>query len=191
LLRLLLRPQSSNRMRDFGCSFKVINGDLLRSFQYDAFRVLRPAYVVSKLQRCSDVPVSHHPRLHGKSRWRVTGLMAYFFDNLISVWQHPFLVLGFVAFLSAVLLGAVAILGATGHLPFVAEATPNFMLALTLLQLLIIVGALMTLGEFVMRYYGIRQPHPAYIIRKLHRRDIETVLRAGGEKNGDPTERRE
>lgn len=169
-VNVIMRRVSANRMRDFGCSFKVLDGEILRAFQYDAFKVFRPAYVVSKLERCSEVAVTHHPRRYGKSGWGFATLAGYFLENMVGIWQHPFQILGVVCLLTTVVLLGWVVLGWVTPFAFLHEVTPGLMFGLTVFNLLVMVGALSTLGEFMMRYYGLRQPHPAYVIRRMRRR---------------------
>jgi dolichol-phosphate mannosyltransferase len=74
----LTRRLTGTPLRDVYCCFKIIDADIVKSIGYGPRRLFRILEVMRRCPRCCEVPVSHHPRPHGRSGWtvlRLAGLM--------------------------------------------------------------------------------------------------------------------
>jgi len=170
ILNLILRKACRVKLRDFGCNFNIVNGRIFRGGEYGAFKPFRPIYVVSSVQRYSEVPVSHHPPKYGKSGWSFPRLAIYAMDNLFGIFQRPFITMSGVCFLLALLLSIVVPLNWLLPFSVLAKIVRYLFCDLNVFSLLLIVGMLFAVGEFVTRNYMVSQQHPAYIIRTILRR---------------------
>ncbi len=167
----LLRWALGESFTDFGCTFKVLDGRLVRAFEYGPFRPLHPAVFVANARYVKEVPVSHFPRKIGKSQYTYYKLFLYAVDNLIDFFHRPFILLGFIA----LFLFFLSIIGITAGLAGLWHIGPdNFVPVLTAFVALntsLMLGAVAAVGEFVIRNYIVLHRKPAYIIKTLLQRN--------------------
>ena len=79
------------RIRDIDCDFRLIRRDLLQNLQLQSTSGTICLELVKKLERSgagiAEVPVSHHPRLHGRSQFfRIQSLASTFFQLCSMFW---------------------------------------------------------------------------------------------------------
>jgi glycosyltransferase involved in cell wall biosynthesis len=171
LANVILRRVSRTTLRDFGCTFKVIDARLVRAFEPGPWRPLRPPDLFRQARSWADVPVAHHPRRHGRSGWSFGRLLEYAMDAVVGLSQRPFQILAALCFAVALLLVVrilVAPLLPRGILP---EVTTGLILNVLVFSLLIVVGALCAVGEYVIRNYRALYASPAYVVRSVRRRE--------------------
>jgi len=166
----IMRKVSKSDLTDFGCTFKIFDARLIRAFEYGPFKPWRPAYVIAQAQRCVEVPVTHYPRRYGKSGWTFRRLFAYNMDNLVGISDRPFQYVSVFCLVLALLF--VVRIGLAWVLPFsiLGEITGGLILNMIVFGLLVTVGILSVIGEFLIRTYNTTQRYPAYIIRDILRR---------------------
>ncbi len=167
----ILRSVSETDLRDFGCTFKILDGRLIRAFQPGPTRPLKPPHVLGAAGRVSQVPVSHHPRPHGRSGWTFSKLFAYNLDNLVSLSQRPFQVLSAASFVVGLLLVLRIVVSLVAPQAFLSTVTNGLLLNAIVLALLVTVTVMCVVGEYVIRSHLILQGHPAYVIRTLNLRE--------------------
>jgi len=168
LIRMLMPYTPS----DFGCTFKIFEGKIVRAFNYGPYSPFRPAEFMDSFQRCSEVPVKHHARRYNSSGWRLSRLIAYAVDNLLGITPRPFQFLAAGFLLAAVaLITAIVVMLATGWLPEQGHASMFHILLIMLINLFITTGLLMGVNEFVIRNHMLLRQRPAYIVREEYRRD--------------------
>ncbi len=166
IANMIMRMASQADFRDFGCTFKLYNADLIRAFELGPFKPFVTTAIISRAGRCKEVPVSHEPRGHGKSGWTFSKLWEFNMDNTMILLQRPFqIIAGFCAF-AAILL--VIRLGIELLMPIqiFAAVTNNFLLYVLIISLLLIVSMLCLAGEFAIRSFKASLGIPAYIIRE-------------------------
>lgn len=171
LANIIMRRASRSHVRDFGCTFKIYNGDLLRAFHYSPRHIFSNVDLIRQIDRIVEVPVSHRPRKYGKSGWTFSKLMRYNVNNLVILSERPF---QFTAFLCGLLIILFVIrLLMNAFLPFkiLPYVTTGLLLNVIVMSLLIIVGLLSFIGELVIRCYVIAHDAPRYIIREALVRD--------------------
>ncbi|MBP8131800.1 MAG: glycosyltransferase family 2 protein, partial [Candidatus Hydrogenedentes bacterium] len=170
LANIVMRRVARHNMRDMGCAFKVFDGRLVRSFDYGPFRSWNPIYVYARARYCSEVPVSHHPRRSGGSRWSVGSLFGFYMDHLVGLAHNPFRF--FCLMLGIPTAGALMlVLLSPGLRDLVARLATPGMAVIGYLSLVLLVLLLMAvLGEFVMRNYMVLQRYPCYVIRSVLQR---------------------
>jgi glycosyltransferase involved in cell wall biosynthesis len=171
IANMIMRKVSKSTLTDFGCTFKIFDARLIRAFHYGPAAAWRPAYVIAQAQRVAEIPVSHYPRKYGKSGWTFRKLFAYNMDNLVGITDRPFQILSAVFFLLA--LAFVTRIVLAWCLPFsiLVQITNGLILNVVVFGMLLTLGVLCAIGEFLVRSYNMLQRHPVYIIRELHQRE--------------------
>lgn len=171
IANLIMRKVSRSALTDFGCTFKIYDAALIRAFDYGPFKPWRPAYVIAQAQRCAEVEVTHYARKYGQSGWTFRKLFAYNMDNFVGISDRLFQYLGAFCLVFAVLF--LARIGLAWLLPFsvLAETTNGLILNFLALSLLMILGVLSVVGEFLIRTYNTTQRYPAYVIREVLQRE--------------------
>lgn len=171
LANVIMRRASRSQIRDFGCTYKIYDGTLVRAFQFGPFKPWRPVPVISMAQRIVEVPVGHHPRRHGRSGWTFSKLFSYNMENLVNVSDRPFQLLG-SAFL---LLASLFILRLAAEFIFdlkiLPRVTTGLLLNAMVVSLLVTLGVLSIVGELVIRNFLLLQQKPAFVVRRQRRRD--------------------
>lgn len=163
------------KLHDYGCSLKAYRRDLLQHVHlYGEMHRFIPALAVQVGGTVTEVPVNHHARQYGSSKYGISRTIRVILD-LITVWFlgsyatrpiHVFGGLGLLSTFLGVLLGA--------YLTFVKlfmheniGARPLLMLAV----LLVVVGVQLVtmglLGEMTIRTYYESQNKPIYYVREV------------------------
>ena len=156
----LARALSKSPVRDLGCTFKIVDGAIVRAFAPGPFKPLHAPSLVAAGGRVAEVPVAHHPRRYGTSGWTLRKLFAFNVHTLVDLSERPFQLLSLACFAGSVLFpGSV--------LP---EITNGLLLNALAFSLLVVVGILSVLGEYVIRSYVKLREQPAYIVRSLRTR---------------------
>jgi glycosyltransferase involved in cell wall biosynthesis len=162
-------------LHDYGCTLKALRRDLAKQLKlYGEMHRFIPALAANIGARIVEVPVRHHPRRFGKSKYGfsrtirvILDLMTVkFLSGYLTRPGHVFGSMGIVAFSVGTLitasLGVERLLGRTG-----LSDRPLLFLGI----LLIIVGTqfitMGLLGEMLSRVYHEGQDKPVYVIRDV------------------------
>jgi len=172
LANSIMRRGTGATLRDFGCTFKIIEGRLVRAFESGPRRVVRLTHLIAAARRCVEVPVRHHERPHGQSGWSVARLVGYAIDNLVEVTNRPFQFLSVMLFVAAFLYMGRLIVGIFIPIVVLPEVTHGLILSGIFLTALFLTGVLVGIGEYVIRSYLVLQGQPAYIVRSERRRAV-------------------
>jgi glycosyltransferase involved in cell wall biosynthesis len=170
LANVIMRRASRSDFRDFGCTFKIYDARLVRAFELGPHRIFSNVDLISKTQRRCEVPVSHFPRPYGKSGYTFAKLWQYNTDNLVILSERPFQYMAAGCLLLALLFILRVLVGFFMDFKILSEVTPGVVLNAIVVSLLIILGALSILGEFVIRIFLMLRRLPRYIIRDILRR---------------------
>ncbi|MFP4501769.1 MAG: glycosyltransferase family 2 protein [Candidatus Hydrogenedentota bacterium] len=160
-----IRRVTDTPLTDFGCTFKVIRGNLIRGMNCGPFKPFVPTHLLYHLPRCSEVPVAHHPRTHGVSGnpfWRKA---AFALDNLAGLSTRLFQRAGVTFLVLGVLLAA----GLPLAWPLLARMSTAIGTALVVLQVFTL-GVLLLLGDILLRNHVMIQQIPVYILREVRQR---------------------
>ena len=168
------------RLHDYGCTFKVMRGELARSLRlYGEMHRFIPALVDDLGGRIVEVPVNHRPRLAGESKYGLSRTVRVILDLvtvkfLSSYATRPIHVFGVAGLLStAVGLSIVGWLGFERlYLGSPIADRPIVLLGilLTIMGLQFVTMGL--LGELLVRTYHESQEKPVYRIEKTIGRRI-------------------
>lgn len=170
---MIMRKVSGHKISDFGCTFKVYDGRLIRAFEFGPYKQFQTAYVYSRAKTCREIPITHHPRKYGKSGWTFKSLYSFLMDNLVGMSHRPFQWLSLICLLFAGVFSLRVILA--WFLPFsiLPEVRPGLILNVILLHLLITLSVLVAIGEYTIRNHSALQNYPLYIIREIHKQENE------------------
>lgn len=171
----LISSSTGVHLHDYGCTLKAMRSDLAKQLRlYGEMHRFIPALAANVGARILEIPVRHHPRRFGKSKYGfsrtirvILDLMTVkFLSGYLTRPGHVFGSLGIVALAVGVVitswLGIQRLLGATG-----LSDRPLLFLGI----LLIIVGTqfitMGLLGEMLSRVYHEGQNKPVYIVRDV------------------------
>ena len=166
----IMRKASQSDFRDFGCTFKLINAELIRAFEFGPFHILSVVDIISKAERRREIPVTHYPRKYGKSGWTFRKLWKYNMDNIVSMSERPFQILAVASAALALLFGIRLIADYFTPFKVLETVSPGLLLNAIVIALFIIVAILCALGEFGIRSFISSRHLPKYIIREILQR---------------------
>ncbi len=163
------------RLHDYGCSLKAYRAEVLREVRlYGELHRFIPALASQVGGAVTEVPVNHHPRRFGKSKYGISRTIRVILD-LITVWflgtystrpLHVFGTMGLVSAGMGVLLGLYL-----SFLKLVEGQNIGGRPLLLLAVLLVVVGVqLITMGllaEMIIRTYHESQGKPIYVVREV------------------------
>ncbi|MBS0018530.1 MAG: glycosyltransferase family 2 protein [Arthrospira sp. SH-MAG29] len=163
------------QLHDYGCSLKAYRSEVVHDMKlYGELHRFLPVLAFIEGARVTELPVRHHPRRYGRSKYGLGRtfrvLMDLFTIAFIKTFltrpMHVFGLLGFVLLLFGITAGGYLsflrlVLGASiGHRPLLMLAV---LLTLTGIQLL----CFGLLAELLMRTYHESQDRPIYRVREL------------------------
>ena len=170
---VIMRKASGTKLRDFGCTFKIYDMRLVRGFEFGPFKPWRNVPVIAKACFISEVPVSHHPRQFGQSGWTFKKLFAYNMENMVSISERPFQILGTIC-LGIALLGLLRLIIEFFYpIKLLPIVTTGLLLNVVFIGFLAIIAVLAAIGEFVIRSFIKLHNAPAFIIRQINKRNEE------------------
>jgi glycosyltransferase involved in cell wall biosynthesis len=165
-------------LHDYGCSLKAYRAEVVRDMNlYGELHRFLPALASIEGARITEIPVNHHARQFGKSKYglgrtfRVVMdlLTVYFMKRFLTKPMYVFGLLGLASMLGGFLLGC--------YLTFVKFAfdenigdRPLLILAIVLLLAGIQLFCFGLLAELLMRTYHESQSRPIYRVREVLRR---------------------
>lgn len=170
LANIIMRKATRSEFRDFGCTFKIYDGRLLRAFDYGPHHLFSTVDTIARAGRRREVPVTHYPRKYGKSGWTFQKLLKFNSDNLVSLSERPFQILAGLCLTIALLFSVRIVLGYIFPFRFLAAVSNGLLLNAMLISLLITVGVLCMIGEFAIRAFLIGRHLPFYVVRQVRRR---------------------
>ncbi|MEH2347185.1 MAG: glycosyltransferase family 2 protein [Nostoc sp.] len=171
----LIRRTTSVNIHDYGCSLKAYRAELLADMNlYGELHRFLPALAYIEGARITEVPVRHHARRFGRSKygiWRTFRVLMdlltiLFMKRFLTRPMHVFGLLGLISMLSGTAIGI--------YLTFVklvlGEMIGNRPL-LSLAVLLLVTGVQLfcfgLLAELLMRTYHESQGRPIYRVREV------------------------
>ncbi len=162
-------------LHDYGCSLKAYRSELVADMNlYGELHRFLPALAYIEGARIAEIPVSHHPRRYGKSKYglgrtfRVVMdlLTVFFIKKYLTRPMHVFGLFGLGSTILGMLLGGyltflkIGLGQSIGNRPLLILAV---LLVLTGVQLL----SFGLLAELVMRTYHESQKRPIYRVREI------------------------
>lgn len=171
----LISETTSVRLHDYGCSLKAYRSEVAKNVQlYGEMHRFIPAVASWMGTRTAEIPVNHHPRKFGKSKYGISRTLRVFLDMLtvrflLSYSTRPLHVFGSIGLVTSGLGVLIGLYLAIVKIFFGQDigSRPLLMLAI----LLIVIGVQMVtmglLGEMVTRVYHEAQGKRIYVIREI------------------------
>jgi len=167
----IMAKVSGHPLTDFGCTFKIYRGDLVRPFNFGPYKPWKTAFVFRQARKVIEVDISHHERRYGSSGWGIKKLLYFLFDQVTGLSQRPFL---WVAFFSAFISGIIIlrlIITPFLDLTILPQISNGLLLNVLLLIIMLQLSATAFLGEFVFRVFARSEGDPIYTIMEHITRD--------------------
>jgi glycosyltransferase involved in cell wall biosynthesis len=171
----LIRKVTGLPFRDFGCTMRIIRGELARSLRiYGEMHRFIPVLAQQQGAKIVQVPVKHHPRRAGKSKVGLSRTARVFLDLITIKFLSGYLTRP-MHFLGGLGLGIIAL----GFLSLIATIVVKFafdtsmvrnpLLLLSVMLTLIGIQLLSTglLGEVLARTYFESQDKRPYLVREF------------------------
>jgi glycosyltransferase involved in cell wall biosynthesis len=171
----LIRRTTSVNIHDYGCSLKAYRAELLADMNlYGELHRFLPALAYIEGARITEVPVRHHARRFGRSKYGISRTFRVLMDLLTILFMKRFLtrpmhVFGLLGLISMVSGTAIGI-----YLTFVKLAfgemignRPLLILAVLLLVTGVQLFCFGLLAELLMRTYHESQGRPIYRVREV------------------------
>lgn len=175
IANLLIGIVTGVKLHDYGCSLKAYRSELVADMNlYGELHRFLPALAFIEGAKITEMPVRHHARRHGKSKYGlgrtfrvVMDLFTVFFmKKFLTQPMHVFGLLGLVFFGTGIMIG--------GYLTYLklglGEAIggrPLLILSLLLVLAGVQLFSFGLLAELLMRTYHESQQRPIYRVRKV------------------------
>jgi glycosyltransferase involved in cell wall biosynthesis len=171
----LIRRTTSVNIHDYGCSLKAYRAELLADMNlYGELHRFLPALAYIEGARITEVPVRHHARRFGRSKYGISRTFRVLMDLLTILFMKRFLTRPMHVF---GLLGLISLVSGTAigiYLTFVKLAfgemignRPLLILAVLLLVTGVQLFCFGLLAELLMRTYHESQGRPIYRVREV------------------------
>lgn len=170
----LISTLSGVHLHDYGCTLKAYRREALRDVRlYGEMHRFIPIYAAWNGGRVTEVPVTHHPRLHGKSNYGLERLVKVVLDLVVLGFlyrylQKPMYLFGSVGILSFLFSGAAGLASLYfkffGGKSFIETPLPT-MVAITFITgcMCFLMGLL---AELITRTYHESQDKMTYLIAR-------------------------
>ena len=177
----LIRRTTSVNIHDYGCSLKAYRAELLADMNlYGELHRFLPALAYIEGARITEIPVRHHARRFGRSKYGIWRTFRVLMDLLTILFMKKFLTRPMHVF---GLLGLISMFSGTAigiYLTFVKFAfhedignRPLLILAVLLLVTGVQLFCFGLLGELLMRTYHESQGRPIYRVREVVAKNVK------------------
>jgi dolichol-phosphate mannosyltransferase len=163
------------KLHDYGCSLKAYRSELVADMNlYGELHRFLPALAFIEGARITELPVRHHARRHGKSKYGLGRTFrvlmdlftVYFMKKFLTRPMHVFGLLGISSTALGILLGLYLTFLKLGLGESIGDR-PLLILAVVLLLTGIQLFCFGLLGELLMRTYHESQGRPIYRVREV------------------------
>lgn len=170
------------RLHDYGCSLKAYRSELVADMNlYGELHRFLPALAFIEGARITEMPVRHHARVHGQSKYGLGRtfrvvldlLTVFFMKKFLTRPMHVFGVLGMVSTMVGILLGLYLTVLKLGLGEQIGDR-PLLILSVVLLLTGIQLFCFGLLGELMMRTYHESQGRPIYRVREVAEFGVES-----------------
>ncbi|MEH2042740.1 glycosyltransferase family 2 protein [Nostoc sp.] len=177
----LIRRTTSVNIHDYGCSLKAYRSELLADMNlYGELHRFLPALAYIEGARITEIPVRHHARRFGRSKYGIWRTFRVLMDLLTILFMKKFLTRPMHVF---GLLGLISMFSGTAigiYLTFVKLALgemignrPLLILAVLLLLTGVQLFCFGLLAELLMRTYHESQGRPIYRVREVVAKNVK------------------
>lgn len=163
------------RIHDYGCSLKGYRAELLADMNlYGELHRFLPALAFMEGAKIAEIPVKHHPRYYGSSKYGLGRTLRVLMD-LLTIWfmqkfltrpMHVFGSLGLISMALGVLAGGYLTVLKFGFDQNIGDR-PLLILVVVLLLAGVQLFSFGLLGELLIRTYHESQGRPIYRVREV------------------------
>ncbi len=174
IANMLISHVTGVRLKDYGCTLKAYRTEIIKSLHLfgDMHRFI-PALASWQGVRIAEIPVKHHPRIHGKAKYGLGRTIRVLLDLLtvkfmVGYRAQPlqmFGPFGFLLMLSGFGYGTFLVCQRLMFEAYIKPLRPLIAVLLVVTGLQLITMGL--LGEMIMRTYFESQNKPIYAVRKI------------------------
>ncbi|NET60690.1 MAG: glycosyltransferase family 2 protein [Symploca sp. SIO2E6] len=171
------------KIHDYGCSLKAYRSELVADMNlYGELHRFLPALAFIEGARITELPVHHHPRRHGQSKYglgrtfRVVMdlLTVFFMKKFLTRPMHVFGLLGIISLTLGVGLGVYLSILKLGFGASIGDR-PLLILAVVLILTGVQLLSFGLLGELLMRTYHESQGRPIYRVREIVEINVKNI----------------
>lgn len=175
IANLLIAQITGVKLHDYGCSLKAYRSELIADMNlYGELHRFLPALAFIEGARITELPVRHHARRHGSSKYGLGRtfrvvldlLTVFFMKKFLTRPMHVFGLLGMISTMLGILLGLYLTIIKLGFGENIGER-PLLILAVVLLLAGVQLFCFGLLGELMMRTYHESQGRPIYRVRAI------------------------
>ncbi len=180
----IIRKVTGVPFKDFGCTLRVMRREVVDGLSlYGEMHRFITAFAVQQGAKVTQVPVAHHPRAAGQSKYNLTRTVRVMLDLitvkfLASYQTRPMHLFG-LAGLLMLALGLVS-LGIAGVMKFTTgpgmTANPLFLIGVMLELMGVQFLSLGLMGEVMTRIYFESQGKPSYRVRETYNLDPQAEV---------------
>ncbi|NEP49766.1 MAG: glycosyltransferase family 2 protein [Moorea sp. SIO3C2] len=169
------------KLHDYGCSLKVYRSELVADMNlYGELHRFLPALAFIEGARITELPVRHHARRYGSSKYGLGRtfrvlmdlLTIFFMKKFLTRPMHVFGLLGLSSLGAGIIIGAYLTIVKLGLNEDIGDR-PLLILAVLLISTGVQLFSLGLLGELLMRTYHESQGRPIYRVREVVSSNIE------------------
>lgn len=181
LANRIISSISGVSLHDYGCSLKAYRRDVLADVKlYGEMHRFIPIYARWAGARVTEIPVTHHPRLAGKSKYGLSRTIKVVFDLITVKFMASYLTKPLYLFGSAGLIclaiSTISLVGAL-YYRFILGVHLNRMPLATLTMIMFAMGIqfifMGLIAEMIVRTYHESQDKPTYLVRERINLDQE------------------
>jgi glycosyltransferase involved in cell wall biosynthesis len=172
IANFLISKISGVRLHDYGCSLKAYRKDVIKGVKlYGEMHRFIPIYASWEGARVTEVPVNHHPRMHGTSKYGIERTVKVLLDLIVVKFfakyaQKPIYVFGSFGILNLIIAFFAAVASLCYKLfegrSFIQTPLPLLFIMSTITGIMCILMGLM--AEILIRTYHESQDKPIYLV---------------------------
>jgi len=171
----LISKLTGVKLHDFGCTLKAYRNDVIKNIElYGDMHRYIPALASRIGIKVTEVPVSHHKRMHGRSKYGLSRVLKVIIDIvtlkfLLTYSTKPLQIFGLLGIISFILGFLVSLYLTIERLAFGQPLAnrPLLLLGILMLFLGLQFFSIGLIGEMIMRTYHESQNKPIYFIKDI------------------------
>jgi glycosyltransferase involved in cell wall biosynthesis len=178
----LISTVTGVHLHDYGCTLKAYRREVLKGFRlYGEMHRFIPAYAYSVGAKMVEVPVSHHPRQYGKTKYGLNRTLKVILDLftvkfLISYANKPIYLFGGAGVFLIAISGAVLFFLMVRKFTLGIDILPSPLLQMSAMVMILGSQSILMglIAELLARTYHESQQKPTYTVRKVIRDRMES-----------------
>jgi glycosyltransferase involved in cell wall biosynthesis len=178
----LISTVTGVHLHDYGCTLKAYRREVLKGFRlYGEMHRFIPAYAYSVGAKMIEVPVSHHPRQYGKTKYGLNRTLKVILDLftvkfLISYANKPIYLFGGAGVFLIAISGAVLFFLMVRKFTLGIDILPSPLLQMSAMVMILGSQSILMglIAELLARTYHESQQKPTYTVRKVIRDRMES-----------------